>query len=605
MGKEWDAPQKMGARDSGFGIRAEKNPTAFPRPGNLGGFADGNKISLARQGEIGARYQDWVREWVSGLIPLLYPGALVFAFGGTRTWHRLACGFEDAGFQMWDTLMWVHGQGFPKAQDMSKLIDGREKPDPQFFTSLRLFLEQSRQQKGLSLAEINQQMGFATTGSGMSGHWFKNISQQTLPTRTQWLKLKAILGFDDSFDRLWDSLACDSERPVIGKHPAPATSIYGSDSPVDVNLTLPAGELSRPWSGHKTAALKPAWEPVLCFKAPTQGKTYAELALEFGSGALNVDGARIGVNPGYRYDADHNGTIFHGEQGARIRQSAEKKGQQFIESTQGRYPANLALECICEEETGVRSQKSEENRQSAIANHQSPDCPAAMLDAQAGESTSGAMKREVSAYKGESVTGLLRGYSGPSNQHGGTGGPSRFFYCAKASRSEREAGLEGWEVSDYGHTPYDKCERCGKQILPDGSGKKCECAEPERRGNRVRNNHPTVKPLTLCRWLATLLLPPDSVKPRRLLVPFCGSGSEMIGALQAGWDQVIGIEQDKHYCEIGRVRLKHWTAQEDPQECLWGAPGRPTSHRLAEIGLEVAGFPVRGATRSRPTSATD
>jgi len=68
-------------------------------------------------------FQSRVKAWGEALMPLLYPGALVLMFGGTRMWHRLAAGVEDAGFEMWDTLMWLHGQGFPKAQDISKLID--------------------------------------------------------------------------------------------------------------------------------------------------------------------------------------------------------------------------------------------------------------------------------------------------------------------------------------------------------------------------------------------------------------------------------------------------------------------------------------------------
>lgn len=73
-----------------------------------------------------------------------------------------------------------------------------------------------------------------------------------------------------------------------------------------------------------------------------------------------------------------------------------------------------------------------------------------------------------------------------------------------------------------------------------------------------RSNHPTHKPIALTRWLATLLLPPKEYAPRRLLVPFAGVGSEMIGALQAGWDYVLGIEMGEEYCEIGRARLKWW-----------------------------------------------
>jgi DNA modification methylase len=72
---------------------------------------------------------------------------------------------------------------------------------------------------------------------------------------------------------------------------------------------------------------------------------------------------------------------------------------------------------------------------------------------------------------------------------------------------------------------------------------------------RTGNDHPTVKPLTLCEYLGRLLLPPQRKTPRRLLVPFSGSGSEMLGALMAGWDHVAGIERDPHYVEIALRRL--------------------------------------------------
>lgn len=73
-----------------------------------------------------------------------------------------------------------------------------------------------------------------------------------------------------------------------------------------------------------------------------------------------------------------------------------------------------------------------------------------------------------------------------------------------------------------------------------------------------RNWHPTLKPIALAQWLATLLLPPDEYAPRRLMVPFAGSGSEMIGAALAGWDEIVGIEMDAETCAIAEARLAHW-----------------------------------------------
>jgi len=70
-----------------------------------------------------------------------------------------------------------------------------------------------------------------------------------------------------------------------------------------------------------------------------------------------------------------------------------------------------------------------------------------------------------------------------------------------------------------------------------------------------------VKPLDLARYLATLLLPPDEYAPRRILVPFAGSGSECIGAFMAGWDEIVGVEFIREYVDIARARLDYWMRQ--------------------------------------------
>lgn len=97
-------------------------------------------------------------------------------------------------------------------------------------------------------------------------------------------------------------------------------------------------------------------------------------------------------------------------------------------------------------------------------------------------------------------------------------GANRFFYCGRATTKEKNAGL------------------------PPG----------------MKNGHPCVKPLWLCQYLATLILPPARKTPRRLLVPFSGTGSEIIGALLAGWDEVVGIELDENYIRIAEFRIRHW-----------------------------------------------
>jgi len=175
--------------------------------------------------------------------------------------------------------------------------------------------------------------------------------------------------------------------------------------------------------------------------------TFAENAHRHGVAGLNVDGSRIG--------------------------SGDAKG---------RWPANLLLD----EEAG------------------------GLLDAQSGITKSGAMKRCVGAYPGRNVTGFLRGHSGPHNQHGDSGGASRFFFCAKAS--ERDRTCEG----------------------------------------RVKNSHPTVKPRSLMEYLCRLITPPGG---GLILDPFMGSGSTGIGALLTG-NRFVGIELEPESFEIARQRVE-------------------------------------------------
>lgn len=358
-------------------------------------------------------------------------------FGGPRMFEWLATGMQLAGFEHWDTFMWLHAQGFPKALDIGKQID-------------------------------------------------------------------KLLG---------------NERKVLGRNPNSRESCTtdntlfrsGTVGKTDFITFGPSG-----FDGYKTAALKPAWEAILCFRAPRNGMNSAELALKFGTGALNVNGGRIPVNDGTKLTTHSKsmeaaaGKGIYSPYGSV--ETHQSRGQEL-----GRYPSNVILD--------------EES--------------AAMLDKQSGNRVSGISKQPRGT--GGMWSGVSNRPCGP--QYGDRGGASRFFYCAKASKQERNAG----------------CESLEDRVKPGGMRTSNGDAEKGHANFAVgfqdtiqKNDHPCVKPLALCRYLATLLLPPATVAPRRLLVPFAGSGSEMIRALLAGWDEIVGIEQDAHYCEIANKRLEYW-----------------------------------------------
>lgn len=105
MGKEWDKLAK-------------------PKPGRLGGFANGNRPSFERVKKHLGRMYEWHEAWAREAFRVAKPGAHLLAFGGTRTHHHLMVGLESAGWEIRDCLMWLHSQGFPKSLDVAKGLDG-------------------------------------------------------------------------------------------------------------------------------------------------------------------------------------------------------------------------------------------------------------------------------------------------------------------------------------------------------------------------------------------------------------------------------------------------------------------------------------------------
>jgi DNA modification methylase len=150
-----------------------------------------------------------------------------------------------------------------------------------------------------------------------------------------------------------------------------------------------------------------------------------------------------------------------------------------------------------------------------------------------------------------------------------------FFYTAKPDRTERDAGLEGFAVRTGGELTDREDGTAGLKNPRAGAG----------RSGGGRNTHPCVKPVSLTQHLATLLLPPGRpTEPRRIVVPFCGSGSEMIGALLAGWEDITGIDLDPEYIAIAEARLTHWANLDRPKSKPTGQISLFDMARLAQEG---------------------
>lgn len=380
--------------------------------------------------ELGFMGRTWDKSGVSfdpatwaEVFRVLKPGGHLLAFGGSRTFHRIAVAIEDAGFELRDTLCWLYGQGFPKSLGVARAID---------------------RAAGIDVDE--------------------------------------------------DSRSIASPHPTGPNKTASVDSQFGQATPGLRHLYVPATDAARAWEGWGTA-LKPAWEPVLLFRKPLRGLV-AENVLAYGTGALNIDGCRIGeevrVNPG------------HGAaSGATWKGGFPERGDAVVA---GRWPANV----LADPEAG------------------------ALIDAASGP-------RIVA---GEVVGGLdlNTGLNLPGTAPGGA---SRFFYCAKATRAERNAGLADFAPQETS-LKYGGGEGFAGRTQVNGKWVNTDKA----RRRKPRNDHPTVKPIALMRWLCRLITPPGE----EVLDCFAGSGSTLVAAACEGL-ACLGIERDERYAAIARARL--------------------------------------------------
>jgi len=381
------------------------------------------------------------------------PGAFLLAFGGTRTHHRLMCAIEDAGWEIRDCMQWLYGSGFPKSLDISKAIDKAAGTD-------------------------REVVGTRITNIGMQGNNFANKSESG-----------------------------------------------------EIELTIPATPEAQEWNGYGTA-LKPAWEPIIVAMKSVDG-TFAENALNHGVAGLNIDKSRIATRD-IGAKREHGGAVYDNvaEGYKRKNKSSYTHKTDWHMKSQGRFPANIILthhpecECVGTKEIKNKSGSVSGNEPSHTGDENTacygeykrtefnkhgdnngleeiekwnchPDCPVGILDEQSGG---------IQPSKGKYIR--KHGNSQFLDQMGDertdcpteicdSGGASRFFYCAKASRSER-----------------------GKD-----------------------NKHPTVKPLSLIKYLVELIAPP---KDALILDMFFGSGTLGVVCEELGI-KYVGIDLDLQY----------------------------------------------------------
>ena len=365
---------------------------------------------------------------------VLKPGGYLLAFGGSRTFHRIACAIEDAGFEIRDTIMWLYGSGFPKSMNVGLKMDKKQGcPD-----------------RGHRIAVANRHHPDGTL---------------------------------------------EPNGEVLEPYEAKT-------------------DLGKQWQGWGTA-LKPSFEPIIVARKPFKG-SLVDNVIEYGVGGINIDECRVGTETISIHNAP-KGTFAGGEY------NRGSDTESYRES-QGRFPANTILTY---DETD--------------------------FDEVCGgfPNTKGDSRTSKPTYD-KSIWGNAKSVESKC-LYNDSGSASRYFYCAKASKKDRDEGLDEFEDKEY--------------ILGCNGATLDNIREKGHYGNggnglssiKIRKNtHPTVKPTELMQYLIRLVTPNNGT----ILDCFNGSGSTGKAVMYENYERnknykYIGIELTEEYLPISKARIEY------------------------------------------------
>ena len=404
--------------------RFGKENSAECKYGKDGSFARLSKGFMGKEWD-GSGIEYNIETWQK-CFEVLKPGGYLLAFGGSRTFHRIACAIEDAGFEIRDTIMWLYGSGFPKSHNI-----------------------------GLDIDKLN--------GCPDRGH-----------------------------------------RIAVANRHHPDGTLEPNGEQLEPYETKT--EEAHKWNGWGTA-LKPSFEPIIVARKPLDG-TVAKNCLKWSVGGINIDECRVGNETISIHNAP-KGTFAGGEYGRGSDTSS------YRDST-GRFPANTILtydetdfDEVCGGFPNTKNSKRspKNNKDTEYTNTYTP--PKAIYT--------------------------------ENNTYGDSGSASRYFYCAKASKKDRDEGLDTFnqeKVNDGRQTPIDNAFQRGETLR--------------------KNTHPTVKPTELMQYLVRLVSPNGAT----ILDPFNGSGSTGKAVMYENRERnknykYIGIELTEEYLPIAKARIEY------------------------------------------------
>lgn len=495
---------------------------------------------------------------------VLKPGGYLLSFAGTRTQHRIACGIEDAGFEIRDMIAWVYGSGFPKSLDVGKAIDkmlGNERDNiganpnqrpnsnPDLYTingnkSFSLTRGSSPYEGyGTALKPAHEPITVARKpiegtvaanvlkwGTGAINIDGCRVKTNDIPNYGK--GKKSNVGFKtspqnndrpvyDGLGRFPANLIHDGSDEVLAGFPETGKSTASgynfeqsnNDNPSRMANNIKSGiHFGDSGSAARFFYKAPYTEEELCnANIVEKNLSQQKRAGDFVLSLVAIEGSREGT--------PLSDTIqpFMNAMRSVLRQNSETNTTTML---------SIGQRCLQE----LRQMITEELSRSLVKYAEIQLLTNTMMTIQSLLNTDGFVEAVMSD------TMLLNMVLGEADCR-------RFSYCAKASKAERNMGCEGM-------MPVRDADRA----KDDGAGGN----NPRNRSNNPKqNHHPTVKPLALMRYLIKLVTPPDGV----VLDPFLGSGTTAIAAVLEGRDW-IGIEREAEYCDIARARI----AAAEPQQ---------------------------------------
>lgn len=429
--------------------RHGKEDSAPAKEGKDGSFARLSKGFMGKTWDgTGIEYN--VDFWKK-CFKVLKPGGYLLAFGGTRTFHRIACAIEDAGFEIRDTLMWLYGSGFPKSQNVGLAIDKKN---------------------GVESKVVGRIRGASSTGKNLVGN-------DTFVAKNQ---------YED------------------GTH--------------DIKIA------QNEYAGYGTC-LKPAYEPIIMARKPVEGTAAANM-LKYGVGGINIDECRVENNLHEEIGRNNKKGSYTSSRtmGVSSTPAVDRTGRTNL----GRFPANVITDGSDEVKANMPFTKANGGNLTTYNFQDSKD----------GHLSFGQNEKPLQR--------LETDYIAPCDESSAC----RYFYCAKASKKDRDEGLDNFESIKINLTQNGgNRKENGKSILENPNISK-------------KNIHPTVKPTELMQYLVRLVAPKGAV----VLDPFCGSGSTGKACMYENTERnanykFIGIEMTEEYLPIIVARIDYAKNKKD------------------------------------------